>query len=114
MRAHLSQQRREFLNFRGRSALRRDLLKPVFVMQPAEDRLCHHAMTLRNLVSILCERRWKAFSRIWNSRPEAGVRPAPVVVRYPLGEQDPQMLLTKRNKVIKAFSSDRAIQSFAK
>jgi hypothetical protein len=84
------------------------------MVKPTEDRLCHHAMAFGDLMPILQPRHGQTFRRIWDIRPKTRMRPAPVVVLDPFGEQDSQVFFTKGNQIIETFSSDCAVQPLTK
>src|SRR5262249_13425189 len=82
-------------------------------MESAQNRLGHHMMIDRNVVSagfgVLV-----AGARIGNARYEAGRWPAPLVVRAPRCERSPQMPLVERAQEVQAFAANCTDRSFTK
>ena len=95
--------------FRKKSC--REWFKPVLVMETGENRFRRNPMSLRNVVtSRSCHgQSW----RLGNPRTEARVRATPIVMRYPLGQDLPQMPFIERNDVVETLSTRRPDQALA-
>lgn len=81
--------------------------KPVLVMETGENWFRDNPMSLRNVVAgRSCHgHRW----RLGNPRTEARVRATPIVMRYPLGQDRPQMPFMERNERVRPLRADRCL-----
>jgi hypothetical protein len=78
-------------------------------METGEDRFRSNPMSLWNVVtSQPCHGQgW----RLWNPRTEAFVRATPIVMRYPLGQDLPQMPFIERNDVVETARIGRSMRA---
>jgi hypothetical protein len=79
--------------------------------ETSENRFRGHPMSLRNVAA---GRSGHGQSRrLGNPRTEARVRATPIVMRYPLGQDFPQMPFLERNDMVETFSTHRPDQALA-
>ena len=77
----------------------RGFLKPVFMMEAAENRTAPYHVTRWNRVSVPCGRRRRT-GRRRDSGPETHVWPGLVEVRHPRFENSPEMTFVERNQKV--------------
>ena len=81
-------------------------------MQSTQDCLGHDVTVDWNVVSVcfdpLMAKHW-----IRDARPKAGMWPTAVIVRDPLFENAPQVLLVQRNQEVQTFAADCSYQPLA-
>ena len=85
----------------------RESFKPVLVMETGENRFRSYSMSLRNVPG---GRSGHSQSRrLGNPRTEARMRATSIVMRYPLGQDFPQMPFPERNDMVETFSNPYGI-----
>jgi hypothetical protein len=88
-------------------------LKPIVMMQSAQDRARHHVIRFRPSVSVLTQRSWQRRGGLGDPRPQGHVGTASIIVCGPRVQQTSQVVFGQRDDEIQAFPPQRTDEPLA-
>src|SRR5207253_8541130 len=83
------------------------------MVQAAKDWTHHHMAMCRQSMPLLLKWSRQSRERLGNTRPQGHMGAPCIVMRYPLREDAPQVVVRQGNQVIQAFPSQCANEPFA-
>ena len=83
------------------------------MVETTEYRPTIHGRIVRKVVPVSLRRHWQPNGWVGKTRPEAGVRPATIVMLDPFLENHPKVRFVHWNQVIETFPAKRSYHSLA-
>jgi hypothetical protein len=83
------------------------------MVEPTEDRTCHHSQMLWNAVPVCLQRHRQPWRWLRDAWTQGYMRATCVVVWHPLVQEIPQVVLSERDQKVQAFPPERAQETFA-